>query len=608
MLREFRCLPRFNLEQLEGREVPASLQILFDYRYDTTGFFSDPSRRSILEQAGRDLSTRLNNSVDLTPIQPSGFNNWTATTFNPANPTQNISINNLSVGVDQIVVFVGGGNGINGGEAGLGGSGGYSASGEQGWFNTLRNRGRSGFASWGGSISFSSGTNWYVGAGQPNSSQTDFYSVAVHELGHVLGFGASNQWSALVSGSSFTGATARAVNGGTNPQVSTYEAGHWQQGITANGAAVSMQPYITAGTRVRFSELDFAALADIGWDLSGSVSTPVVVSPVPVTSAQLGTFDPVVVGGSDGTFQVFSAASGSLVPTGGPTAPFPGFSGSIRTATGDLNGDGVKDIVVAAGPGGGPIVKAYDGRSGGEIVSFYAYETFFAGGVVVASADFNGDGIDDLAVGADQGGGPRVRIFSGANTANVMADFWGIEDKNFRGGTRIAAGDIDKDGRADLVVAAGPGGGPRVAVYRGSSIGVSVPQRMVGDFFSFDPNMANGSYVAVADINGDGYSDIIYGAGSGSARVRIANGHVLSATDGNYSLSLGIADSTFQQAAGYAGGARVAAGDFDGNGTQDVVVGTGVGGNGRLFLWNTAGVNEASPTGLGSLRDGVYVG
>jgi hypothetical protein len=369
-----------------------------------------------------------------------------------------------------------------------------------------------------------------------------------------------------------------------------------------------MQPYIAAGTRVRFSELDYAALADIGWDVSGSVSPPPAVSPPPGIAPQLGVNDPVVVGGSDGTFQVYTAASGTLTPLGGPITAFAGFGGSIRTATGDLNGDGVKDIVVGAGPGGGPSVKVFNGSTGQEMLSFFAYEWFFGGGVMVAAADFNGDGIDDLVVGADQGGGPRVRIFSGTNTNNVMADFWGIEDSNFRGGTRIAAGDIDGDRRADLVVAAGPGGGPRIAVYHGATIGVGNPQRMIGDFYAFDPSLANGSYVAVSDINGDGYSDVIFGGGSGPARVRIANGYTLSRTDGNYSLSLGIADETFPQPAGYSGGARVATGDFDGNGSQDVVIGTGVGGTGRMFLWNTAGVFESSPTGLGSLRDGIYVG
>lgn len=608
----FRRPSALRLEALEGREVPASLQIVFDYRYDASGFFNDPSRRAVLEQAGQDISARLNNSVDLTAIAPGGTNTWTATTFNPSNPTQNVSIGNLSVGTDQIVVFVGGGNGISGGEAGLGGSGGYSASGMQAWFDTLRHRGRSGFASWGGSISFSQATNWYIGGGMPSGSQIDFYSVAVHELGHVLGFGVSNQWNALVSGSSFTGAQARAAFGGTNPQVSTVESGHWQQGILSNGAAVSMQPYISAGTRVRFSELDFAALADIGWEVSGATSPPAspptVVSPVPTTSPQLGATDPVVVGGSDGTFQVYSATSGTLTPLGGPVTAFAGFNGSVRTATGDLNGDGVKDIVLGAGPGGGPSVKVINGSTGQEMLSFFAYEWYFTGGVMVAAADFNGDGIDDLVVGADQGGGPRVRIFSGTNTNNVMADFWGIEDINFRGGTRIAAGDIDGDHRADLVVAAGPGGGPRIAVYHGATISSGNPQRMVGDFYAFDPSLANGSYVAVSDINGDGYADVIFGAGSGSARVRIANGYTLSRTDGNYSLSLSIADSTFPQSSDYNGGARVAAGDFDGNGSQDVVIGTGVGGTGRLFYWSTAGVSELSPTGLGSLRDGIYVG
>jgi hypothetical protein len=596
----------FRLEQLEAREVPAALQITFDYRYDATGFFADPTRRATLERAGRDVASRLNNGVDLAAIAPSGSNSWTATTFNPSDPSRQVSIPNLTVGTDQIVVFVGGQAGIGGGEAGLGGFGGYSASGMGDWFNLLRTRGRPGFASWGGSISFSSDTNWNSGLGPPAGSQTDLYSVAVHELGHVLGFGIASQWTSLVSGSSFTGANARAANGGTNPQVSTAESGHWRQGILSNGAAVSMQPYISAGTRVAFSDLDYAALADIGWEVSaGSVTTP-----TPGTSPQLGTFEPVVVGGSNGTFQVYSAAGGTLTPVGPAVTPFAGFGGSVRTATGDFTGDGVTDFAVGAGPGGGPMVKVYDGKTGGEVRGFFAYEWYFSGGVMLAAGDVDGDGRDDLVVGADQGGGPRVRVFRGGDPDSVSADFWGIDDANFRGGVRLAVGDVNGDRRADLVVAAGFGGGPRIAIYDGRTVGNGqTPSRLVYDFFAYDLAVNNGAYVAVSDLNADGFGDVVFGAGVGAMHVQVISGATLTRTgDGAKAVAAPLSTYIIPQADGYTGGARVAAADFAGTGRPQVVVGTGGRAGGGLYLVGDNGPAFASAFGGSFMTDGVFVG
>ena len=57
-----------------------------------------------------------------------------------------------------------------------------------------------------------------------------------------------------------------------------------------------------------------------------------------------------------------------------------------------MTGDGVPDLIVGAGPGGGPHVKVFDGRTGAVVASYYAYAPDFAGGVSVAAADLDGDG------------------------------------------------------------------------------------------------------------------------------------------------------------------------------------------------------------------------
>ena len=184
------------------------------------------------------------------------------TTFNPADPfnhNADISLTNFNVASGTITVFAGAEAGLGGGEAGLGGFGGYSASGSQPWLTSLGTRGVGGFAPWGGSITFDPTTNWNFSTNGPSSQQIDFYTVATHELGHVLGFGTAQQFNQYVSGDIFFGPNATAANGAQYPHLhSNSDQSHWQQGLTSYGQAVAMQPVVVAGTRVTFSELDYA--------------------------------------------------------------------------------------------------------------------------------------------------------------------------------------------------------------------------------------------------------------------------------------------------------------------------------------------------------------
>jgi hypothetical protein len=87
------------------------------------------------------------------------------------------------------------------------------------------------------------------------------------------------------------------------------------------------------------------------------------------------------------------------------------------------------------------------------------------------------------------------------------------------GGVRVAAGDINGDGRAEIITGAGPGGGPEVRAF---SFKNPVPIR---DFFAFPPNFMGGVFVASIDVNGDLIDDIIVGAGAGGLpQVNVFNG------------------------------------------------------------------------------------
>jgi hypothetical protein len=95
------------------------------------------------------------------------------------------------------------------------------------------------------------------------------------------------------------------------------------------------------------------------------------------------------------------------------------FRGGVYVAAGDVNGDGFADIVTGAGAGGGPHVRVFDGVNGSELFGFYAYPVGFPGGVRVAAGDVNGDGRADVITGAGPGGGPHVRVFDGVSGAEL---------------------------------------------------------------------------------------------------------------------------------------------------------------------------------------------
>jgi hypothetical protein len=271
----------------------------------------------------------------------------------------------------------------------------------------------------------------------------------------------------------------------------------------------------------------------------------------------------------------------------------PNFTGGVRVAVGNVDGDGIPDIVTGPGPGGGPEIRVFDGQTGGVILDFMAFDPKFQGGVWVAVGDVNGDGFGDIIVGADAGGGPEVRVFSGRD-GSVLFSFFAY-DPNFTGGVRVAAGDLNGDGKADIFTAAGAGGGPQVEVFSGVDLTV------LRSFFAYDIGFSGGVYVAAGDINGDGKAEIITGPGSGMPDVRIFDG-----ATGVQTQDIIAYDPAFT------GGVRVAAGDVDNDGGADIITAPGAPGGPEVRLFDGTSRSAAGldaffaydPNFLG----GVYVG
>lgn len=333
------------------------------------------------------------------------------------------------------------------------------------------------------------------------------------------------------------------------------------------------------------------------WLTAPFVNTTTVTQVVTVTAPPQPAVTPPPAGLAVGGSGQLTGLSDTLAQLLGARPFGAGFTGDVRVARADVTGDGIPDYITAAGPGGGPRVLVFDGATGAIVRDFYAFPTQFTGGVFVAAGDVDKDGFADIICGAGGGGGTNVRVFSG-KTGELLSSFY-VYDPQYIGGVTVAAGDVNGDGYADIVTGTTVGGGPNVRVYDVHNGNV-----LIRSFFAYDPTFTGGVYVAVGDVNGDGFGDIITGTGPGGApNVRVFDGQTNALRNSFYA-----ADS------GFTGGIRVGAQDLDNDGKADLLFGTGPGGDNRVRV--TYGANLAkgnfNPTAftqpLFGTSDGVYVG
>ena len=332
-------------------------------------------------------------------------------------------------------------------------------------------------------------------------------------------------------------------------------------------------------------------------------------------------------GGSAAVFEPDGAGALPAAPSAA-VAAFGATTAAVRTAVGDVDGDGFGDTILATGPGVPLRVAVVSGADDATLLvapfAPFAGSEDFAGGGFVSAGDFDGDGRAEFVVTPDTSGGTRVTVFSrnGDGSLATRANFFGIDDPNFRGGARTAVGDVNGDGVPDLTVAAGFGGGPRVALYDGATVLGGAPARLVNDFFAFPGadavNLRNGAFVAAGDVDGDGFAELVFGGGPGGApRVFALGGALLSA--GNVAGAQAAPVANFFVAGNDAdrGGVRVAVADLDGDHRADVLAGSGENRAAGLRAYrgsNVTGAGEpatfqdVSLFGGLALTGGVFVG
>lgn len=175
-------------------------------------------------------------------------------------------------------------------------------------------------------------------------------------------------------------------------------------------------------------------------------------------------FDDIITGTDAGGSHVkaFDGATNDLLLS---FFAFDGFTGGVSVAAGDINNDGKADIITGMASGGVGQVKVFDGGNQSLLRSFLPYVSY-TGGIFVAGGDVNGDGIDDIITSTDILG--HIKVFDGV-TNDLIRSFLPFPQSN--NGVRVAAADINGDGFDDIVAGEGPGGGT-LTVFSGLDLSV----------------------------------------------------------------------------------------------------------------------------------------
>ena len=253
-----------------------AITIEFDYTYGG-GFFTD-THRAILGNIATEFGSRITDS--LAALNSSGANDFRPSVSLASNGSVEFGTTQ-SLDADTLRIFVGA-VAQSGNTLAIGGAGGYAPV-PTAFSELIAKRGQpetqiENFSTWGGNILFDSDTPWYVDSDvstvESFSGLFDFYSVALHEVGHVLGIGTSAAWNHDVSGSVFTGAAAKALNNGNDVPLagSGPDSGHLAKSVQSTFMGglqeAALTPSISAGTRKYFTDMDWALLQDVGWQVA----------------------------------------------------------------------------------------------------------------------------------------------------------------------------------------------------------------------------------------------------------------------------------------------------------------------------------------------------
>ena len=238
--------------------------------------------------------------------------------------------------------------------------------------------------------------------------------------------------------------------------------------------------------------------------------------------------------GSNGNLEIFTSSGAHKSWLQVPWTAYNTFNGETRPALGDLNGDGQAEVVAGLGQGGQGYL--YVGNASGFSANLqlpaapfidggnYNATDGHAGETRPAVGDLDGDDIAEIVVGLGKGGGDRLAVYASTPTGFKFRQWLTVPRPSATGETRPAIGDLDGDGKAEIVV--GQADSPAYAVFGYTSSGY-VFKRWIDTRLNWGGMGIVGGWPAAGDMNGDGRAETLIG-GSGNGLVLIYQGGSLS--------------------------------------------------------------------------------
>jgi len=217
--------------------------------------------------------------------------------------------------------------------------------------------------------------------------------------------------------------------------------------------------------------------------------------------------------------KIIDVASGetrvSLRPYGGAIVS------SLEVALGDVSGDGRLDLITSAVTPAGTQVKALD-TDGTVLAAFYVLDPALVPGASLAAGDLDGDGRAEIVLGGGPTVAPWPPIANGPDqrVAVYRADGTSVGSFSaypglFQGGVRVSLADLDGDRRPEVVTAPGPRLAPEIGIFAQEWVNGRDMGTRLGHFLAFEPSFKGGVSVATGDVNGDGHSEIVAASGPG---------------------------------------------------------------------------------------------
>lgn len=242
---------------------------------------------------------------------------------------------------------------------------------------------------------------------------------------------------------------------------------------------------------------------------------------------------------------------------------------NINAVSGDFNGDGQMEIAVAPQGAYQSEVRIY--RLDGKLLNkFLAFENKYTGGVNLASADVDGNGLEELVIAPAGSRRPEIKIM---NKNFKLRTSWLAYPANFTGGVNISAADLTGDGKAEIVTAPAAGSGAQIKIF--SSGG-----KLLGQFWAYEPELKGGFKIAAFSP----YSSLSF-----NPQIAVAAGKnmlpyvKIFTPDGRLANSFMAYDFNFDK------GVNIAGADMDNDGQAEIITGTASGETPLLSLFKQDG-------------------